>query len=378
MKVLSVFTTFLALFNVVRCFPFEEVRVLQLNDFDIITVKESEKFSLVRRGIKFIDITKHLEIFPFSQKAKKDPEVAKYTYPEEITQRALAEPLLNDIDHDDMHKHLAKFTSFYTRYYKSETGFQAAEWLSERINSIVSILPRDMVSVEHVDHKDWKQYSIILKIKGTETPENIVVVGSHLDSMNLMFPSLLPAPGADDNGSGTVTNLEALRLIVQHIQGTGHAFKNTIEFHFYSAEEGGLLGSLDVFVDYAKKEKKVVAMLQQDMTGYVQDESDEHVGIITDYTTPSLTNFIKKVAENYLSIPYKETSCGYACSDHGSAIKNGFPASFVIESQFNVTNKYIHSTMDTLDRLSFKHMGEHVKLVIGAVLELGDWSHFDF
>lgn len=64
------------------------------------------------------------------------------------------------------------------------------------------------------------------------------------------------------------------------------------------------------------------------------DPEDEHVGIVTDYTTPALTDFIKLIISSYLSIPYRDTQCGYACSDHGSATRNGFPGSFVIESEF--------------------------------------------
>lgn len=79
----------------------------------------------------------------------------------------------------------------------------------------------------------------------------------------------MAAPGADDNGSGTVTNMEALRLYTENFLKRGFRPNNTVEFHFYSAEEGGLLGSLDVFTAYAKQKKHVRAMLQQDMTGYV-------------------------------------------------------------------------------------------------------------
>lgn len=57
--------------------------------------------------------------------------------------------------------------------------------------------------------------------------------------MNYLFP-LLPAPGADDDGSGTVSILEAFRVLADSgfIPANG-----PVEFHWYAAEEGGLLGS---------------------------------------------------------------------------------------------------------------------------------------
>lgn len=84
-----------------------------------------------------------------------------------------------------------------------------------------------------------------------------------------------------------------------------------VEFHWYSAEEGGLLGSQAIFTEYAKRGYKVGAMLQQDMTGFVKKTLDagkpESVGVITDYVDPGLTNFIKQVITTYCDIPFVET-----------------------------------------------------------------------
>ena len=173
-----------------------------------------------------------------------------------------------------------------------------------------------------------------------------------------------------------MNNLEALRLVVRHLLNTGLQFKKTIEFHFYSAEEAGLLGSQDVFAEYSKQKKNVVAMLQQDMTGFISDPNNEHIGIIIDYTSINLTQFVKLVIHSYLSIPYVETGCGYACSDHASATKYGYPSAFVMESELKKSNKYIHTTMDTLDRLSFGHMAEFTKLAISVICELCNWQKF--
>ena len=72
-----------------------------------------------------------------------------------------------------------------------------------------------------------------------------------------------------------------------------------MEFHWYSAEEGGLLGSQAIFTEYEKTGRDVKAMLQQDMTGFVQGTLDsgkkESVGVITDFVDPALTEFIKKI-----------------------------------------------------------------------------------
>ncbi|CAB4253710.1 similar to Saccharomyces cerevisiae YDR415C Putative protein of unknown function [Maudiozyma barnettii] len=376
MKFSTVFCWIATAQSLANGLPFEEKRILQVSDSEVITASEYEKLSLLKRGIKFFDITKQQRSNTLIYHRSDKREVPHYNFPRTMNQSNIVKSLISQIDQEYMYDKLAKFSSFYTRYYKSKYGLEAAEWLSAQIHQIVDVLPKGMTTVEHFDHKEWDQYSIIVKFAGSVTPENIVVIGSHLDSINLLFPTLLPAPGADDNGSGTITNLEALRLFTEYLKKSNQPLKNSIEFHFYSAEEGGLLGSLDVFTVYAGLKKKVVAMLQQDMTGFVPDLKNEHVGVIADYTDARLTLFIRTVIDNYLSIPYVETKCGYACSDHSSATKNGYPSSFVIESELKSANKYIHSTMDTIEKLSINHMAEHTKLVLGTVLELGEWDSF--
>jgi leucyl aminopeptidase len=65
------------------------------------------------------------------------------------------------------------------------------------------------------------------------------------------------------------------------------------------------LGSQDIFKSYEAADRDVKAMLQQDMTGFVQKTLDsgkpESVGVITDFVDPGLTSFIKTVIEEVRS-----------------------------------------------------------------------------
>lgn len=107
------------------------------------------------------------------------------------------------------------------------------------------------------------------------------------------------APGADDDGSGVMTILEAFRVLLTDSRILSNSQENTIEFHFYAAEEGGLLGSQDIFKSYQSKARNVVAFLQQDMTGYTKASlgagKKENIALLTDYTEKSLTSYVKKV-----------------------------------------------------------------------------------
>jgi leucyl aminopeptidase len=61
---------------------------------------------------------------------------------------------------------------------------------------------------------------------------------------------------------------------------------------------------------------------------------------------------------------------GYACSDHASASKAGYPSAFVIESDFGYSDQKIHTTEDKLEYLDFDHMLQHARMTLGLVYEL--------
>ena len=213
---------------------------------------------------------------------------------------------LNDLNTSGMKENLQGLTSFHTRYYKSRWGRESAKWLLGKINDTIVDAGADQrgVDVRTFEHP-WGQPSLIVTVPGQSN--KTVVIGAHQDSINLYFPSIMPAPGADDDGSGTVTILEALRVLLQAPEVLGGDAENTVEFHWYSAEEGGLLGSQAIFSQYEEQGRDVRAMLQQDMTGYVQKTLEagepESVSVITDFVDQGLTEFIKTVIETVRSSP---------------------------------------------------------------------------
>ncbi|PSR73621.1 hypothetical protein PHLCEN_2v10540 [Hermanssonia centrifuga] len=259
-----------------------------------------------------------------------------------------------------------------------KTGRESQLWLLSKISEITKdYAPKslqDVISISEFKHS-WGQNSIIARINGTSTTDDsVVILSAHQDSTN-MWP-FLPAPGADDDGSGSVTILESYRALI----ASNFRPVRPVEFHWYSAEEGGLLGSQAVAAAYADRSANVYAMSQFDMTAWVKAGTREEVGIITDYTDNSLTEFNKKLVDLYLDIPYVETKCGYACSDHASWGKAGYPSTFTIESSFENSNKHIHSTQDRIDiseEFSFDHMLEFSKLGVAFAIELGGWSKKD-
>lgn len=366
------------------------LRLVKLGPQEYSIVSENDKLAMKRSKINFMDVTNQYSIEEavergwvnapstslwFTKWGKQvewiKNEVKVYNYPKSAEHESTVTKLFKSIDKNLLFENLATFTSFYTRYYKSESGLDSANWLHEQLEALVAPV-RENVTITKVHHADWDQYSIIVSIPGEVTDK--VVVGAHQDSINLLFPNVLKAPGADDDGSGTVTTLEAFRiLIAEYAAGTFKPY-NTLEFHYYSAEEGGLLGSGDVFARYAASNETVVGMLQQDMTGStkrtIENGIEPHFGLISDHTSVHLNNFLKVIINTYNNIPFHETECGYSCSDHASALENGYPSSFLIESEMKYSSTFIHSVLDTIDRIDWDHVEEHVKLTIAYAYEL--------
>jgi leucyl aminopeptidase len=254
----------------------------------------STSIDALQDGVNFMDITATKDIYPAVTAAR----TRSVKYPSKTAFNTSVKSLAKDLSKKNMRDHLETFTSFHTRYYKSSYGIQSAEWLFEQVNQTIVASGADKYGafVQKFEH-EWGQFSIIATIPGMSN--KTVVIGAHQDSINLFLPAFLAAPGADDDGSGTVTILEALRVLLQSKVVIKGKADNTIEFHWYSAEEGGLLGSQAIFSAYSQIGRDVKAMLQQDMTGYVARTlaagEPESVGVITDFVDPGLTEFIKEV-----------------------------------------------------------------------------------
>lgn len=95
--------------------------------------------------------------------------------------------------------------------------------------------------------------NVVGEIVGREHPEEIVVVGAHLDSWDL-------SEGTTDNGTGTTSVLSAAEAIVK----SGQRPRRTIRFVLFTGEEQGLLGSLAYVKQHASEMKNHLACIVLD------------------------------------------------------------------------------------------------------------------
>ena len=104
---------------------------------------------------------------------------------------------------------------------------------------------------------DAPSHNVVAEIKGSEKPDEIIVIGGHLDSWDL-------AEGAQDDGTGCVQSIEVLRAL----KALGIKPKRTIRAVMFMNEENGLRGGTK-YADLAKQNnEKHIAAIESDNGGF--------------------------------------------------------------------------------------------------------------
>lgn len=110
----------------------------------------------------------------------------------------------------------------------------------------------------------WKNIIVVIPGSDPDLSHEQVLMTAHLDSISQGDPEER-APGADDNGSGVATLLEAARVF------KGLSFKRTIKIIFFTGEETGLHGSRAYVLDYVRELDDIIGVFNLDMFGYDGD-----------------------------------------------------------------------------------------------------------
>ncbi|KAI1496513.1 bacterial leucyl aminopeptidase [Biscogniauxia marginata] len=335
------------------------LRLIKISDEDPGTwMTEEEKFeNLISKRIGFMDITDTMELETLGAKRTSInvKRASAFAFPTTPSHQTEAKALIANVKQNNLQTWTNSLADFYNRYYKGSYAAASATWMYDTVVNIASANP--IITVNKFTHS-YNQPSVIASIPGAS--DSVVVVSAHYDSVGSTTSGR--APGADDNASGVVTVLEALRVLA----AANYKPENTLEFHFYSGEEGGLLGSRDIFNSYAKSSVDVLAVMNQDMTGF---SPNNVIAVYTDYVDSSLTSFIQKLVPVYTSLPLSTDKCGYGCSDHASARSAGYAAAYVCDENLADSSPYIHSASDTVSTVSFPHILEHAKLTVGFLVE---------
>lgn len=294
------------------------------------------------------------------------PKASRFS-PVTIRHQDLVRKLMALVQETNIRSTIQSLSRFRNRLYSSQHGVHSQEWVGAKWQELTRNIPN--TSLEFIEHSDYPQRSVILTITGSKKPNEIVVVGGHGDSISGWSPSEnTEAPGADDNASGISSITEAIRILGE----TGIRPERTIKFMSYAAEEIGLRGSNDIASSFKDRNENVIGVMQLDMTNYTT--RNDEVVLMTDHTNAEQNEFLKNLMRTYLpAIIIMEDVCGYACSDHASWTRYGFPASIPFEARMSEYNHAIHTSRDTLAMTQnmAAHSVPYSKLLLSYIIELG-------
>lgn len=301
--------------------------------------------------------------------AISEPRGGQYSIDNQIT----VDAWLPVVSESGIYATIAHLSAYRNRYYTSAYGRQAALWLRDTWAALADGRLDASAELFEDCSNCSTQPSVILTVQGSEWPDEVVVIGGHLDSIsNAGGGNERIAPGADDDASGIATVTEVIRVAM----ASGWKPKRTVKFMGYAAEEVGLLGSKAIAQRFRAANVNVVGVLQLDMVNY-NDGSPVDMGIVTDTSSTALKTFMAELFDHYL-LPLGLTrgtfTCGYACSDHASWTAAGYPSGMLFEAGnvSGVNYPYYHKESDTLANMhdSAASSAKFAKFALAFVGEL--------
>jgi carboxypeptidase Q len=199
--------------------------------------------------------------------------------------------------------------------------------------------PRVRIQGEAQDRGTVPMFNVIAELRGSELPDEYVVLSAHLDSWHA-------ATGATDNGTGTVMMMEAMRIL----RATYPNPRRTIVAGHWGGEEQGLIGSRAFGEDHPEVLRGMQALFNQDngtwRVEFLEAQGYLHAGEHIARWVAAMPAEIRREIE--LDFPGAQLNPG---SDHSAFICHGAPA-FRLQSHYNEYRQYTwHTNRDTFDKI---------------------------
>ena len=287
-----------------------------------------------------------------------------------------------------------------TRHYITGTAHLEAvkDFIEDRF------LEKDLqTSRQEVIKGGYSGHNIIGRLPGQEDESKTYIIDGHFDSVS-------NTSGADDNGSGTVGMLEAMRVLSKY------NFKHSIRFIGFDFEESvggtGLAGSLEYTLNGIEDYESIEGVINFEMIGFYSDEKHsqevpptflvafpDQVSIVeadsfrgnfivlaTIPNSHGLSNAFESSAATYVPdlkvLTFDDPGGGgfltdLSRSDHFSFWLSGLPAVMLTDgAEYRNTN--YHTPYDTIGALDFTFMSNVVKAAVATIAELAGIQHSSY
>jgi hypothetical protein len=316
---------------------------------------------------------------------KKDPEI---------------ESMIKEINADSLKANMYKLVSFGTRNTLSTQGNAtrgigaARRWILSRFNEYAKQSEGRLTAfIDTVTYiSDGKRVNrpinlgnVVATLKGTDPNDHrIFIMSGHMDNMRTsVMDSVGDAPGANDDGSGTVAVMECARVMSKH------KFPATIIFVTVAGEEQGLLGAYFMAKKAKKENWAIEAVLNNDIMG--SNNSNEtniientkvrvfseglsvmdtgkaamqirNLGLENDGRSRQLARYIKEIGERYIDnmqiVMIYRNDRFLRGGDHTSFVENGYAAVRFTEMNENFTRQ--HQDVRNENGIAYGDLPEHI------------------
>jgi Zn-dependent M28 family amino/carboxypeptidase len=269
--------------------------------------------------------------------------------------------LVDKVSRASIEANLTTLTSFVTRHSTSSVYGEAVVFAEQQLKDLGY-----QTRLQSVTVGSGKSRNIIADKPGEgDGTKGVVIATAHLDSINLEDGPQAPAPGADDNGSGSAGVLEIARIFQEHRSG------HDLRLILFGGEEQGLFGSRRYVVSLPAAEKRRIrAVLNMDMIGSLNSER-RTVLLEGAPLSQSVMDELAAAAVTYTTL-HVERSLNPFASDHVPFIEAGVPAVLTIEGADNANHR-IHSSRDTLDHIDYDLALDILRMNVAFVAgRLGD------
>ncbi len=233
------------------------------------------------------------------------------------------------------------------RYQDGVAKIPAAAMSNPDADLVDAMLKRDPNSVLelHMSPKDLgtnTSYNVIAEVTGSSKPNEIVLIGAHLDSWD-------EGTGAIDDGAGVAIVTAAAK----HIQDLPQKPARTVRVVLYAAEEIGLVGGKA----YAEAHKAELPL------HYIAAESDFGAGPIYQIDTKVSDNVFAQVQESIKPMTYNGVALGNNQASGGPDVSMlpalGVPVASLRQDGHDYFD-YHHTPNDTLDKINPKALAQNV------------------
>ena len=225
-----------------------------------------------------------------------------------------------------------------------------------------------------------RAYNVVGVLPGSDPEAGYYVICGHYDATGVRSSGWNwltdPAPGADDNATGTALILESARVLA----GQKFRFPWSIRFIAFSGEELGLLGSRDYASTAAAADDAILGVLNFDMIGY--NDITDRIELATNPASYWLADLMVQVEERYdIGLRVDLLEDGNAIlSDHASFWARGYDAVLGIENYLPTdsttagvrqglyrVNAQYHSVGDVPDSLNWELVRKSTQLAVAAL-----------